>query len=66
MHHRINIWFLQSRYNQQLITSRELQQKINFQSVEIETFKRQLESIQMVKFSASFFYVFENINSHIL
>jgi len=38
---------LESRYNQQLISNRELQQKINFQSVEIETFKRQVESIQM-------------------
>ncbi|CAF4321406.1 unnamed protein product, partial [Adineta steineri] len=37
---------LESRYNQQLIANRELQQKINFQSVEIETFKRQVDSIQ--------------------
>ncbi|CAF1206875.1 unnamed protein product [Didymodactylos carnosus] len=38
---------LDSRYNQQLLTNRELQQKIGFQSVEIETFKRQIESVQM-------------------
>ncbi|CAF4848681.1 unnamed protein product [Rotaria sp. Silwood1] len=38
---------LESRYNQQLIAYRELQQKLNFQSVEIESFKRQIESIQM-------------------
>ncbi|CAF1332763.1 unnamed protein product [Adineta ricciae] len=37
---------LESRYNQQLIANRELQQKINFQAVEIETFKRQIDSIQ--------------------
>ncbi|UJR15397.1 hypothetical protein I4U23_002345 [Adineta vaga] len=37
---------LESRYNQQLITNRELQQKIHFQSIEIETFKRQVDSIQ--------------------
>ncbi|CAF3041578.1 unnamed protein product [Rotaria sp. Silwood2] len=38
---------VESRYNQQLIAYREVQQKINFQSVEIESFKRQIESIQM-------------------
>ncbi|CAF2635086.1 unnamed protein product, partial [Rotaria sp. Silwood2] len=39
---------LESHYNQQLISSRDLQQKINFQSVEIETLKRQIESVQTV------------------
>ncbi|CAF3646908.1 unnamed protein product [Adineta steineri] len=37
---------LESRYNQQLISNRDFQQKINFQSVEIETLKRQIESVQ--------------------
>ncbi|CAF4419313.1 unnamed protein product [Adineta steineri] len=35
-----------SRYNQQLISNRDFQQKINFQSVEIGTLKRQIESVQ--------------------
>ncbi|CAF3525778.1 unnamed protein product [Rotaria sp. Silwood1] len=39
---------LESHYNQQLISNRDLQQKINFQSVEIETLKRQIESVQTV------------------
>ena len=42
------LFCFQSRYNQQLIANRELQQKINFQAVEIETFKRQIDSVQSV------------------
>ncbi|CAF3143188.1 unnamed protein product [Rotaria socialis] len=37
---------LESRYGQQLLCNREFQQKINFQLVEIETLKRQIESVQ--------------------
>ncbi len=40
--------YIQSRYNQQLISNRDFQQKINFQAVEIETLKRQMESVQTV------------------
>ncbi|CAF0856833.1 unnamed protein product [Rotaria sordida] len=39
---------LESHYNQLLISNRDFQQKINFQSVEIETLKRQFESVQTV------------------
>lgn len=49
LNYKISLYF-KSRYNQQLIAYRELQQKLNLQSVEIESFQRQVELTQIVIF----------------
>lgn len=46
--HLLVCFVFQSRYNQQFISNREFQQKIHFQTTEIETLKRQIESVQTV------------------